>query len=91
MDKKTTAKVMFLHLIVALLINGIVYSLFNEMFDIPSPLLIFVQVIFVLTTSGSIFAFLVNIVALFGEEEATEKQNQKKEKQWQMDKIEINI
>jgi hypothetical protein len=78
MDKKTTAKVMFLHLIVALLINGIVYSLFNEMFDIPSPLLIFVQVIFVLTTSGSIFAFLVNIVALFGEEEATEKQNQKK-------------
>lgn len=77
MDKKTTAKVMFLHLIVALLINGIVYSLFNEMFDIPSPLLIFVQVIFVLTTSGSIFAFLVNIVALFGEEEATEKQNQK--------------
>ena len=39
MDKKTTAKVMFLHLIVALLINGIVYSLFNEMFDIPSPLL----------------------------------------------------
>lgn len=78
MDKKTTAKVMFLHLIVALLINGIVYSLFNEMFDIPSPLLIFVQVIFVLTTGGSIFAFLVNIVALFGEEEATEKQNQKK-------------
>lgn len=78
MDKKTTAKVMFLYLIVALLINGIVYSLFNEMFDIPSPLLIFVQVIFVLTTSGSIFAFLVNIVALFGEEEATEKQNQKK-------------
>lgn len=78
MDKKTTAKVMFLHLIVALLINGIVYSLFNEMFDIPSPLLFFVQVIFVLTTSGSIFAFLVNIVALFGEEEATEKQNQKK-------------
>lgn len=78
MDKKTTAKVMFLHLIVALLINGIVYSLFNEMFDIPSSLLIFVQVIFVLTTSGSIFAFLVNIVALFGEEEATEKQNQKK-------------
>lgn len=78
MDKKTTAKVMFLHLIVALLINGIVYSLFNEMFDIPSPLLIFVQVIFVLTTSGSIFVFLVNIVALFGEEEATEKQNQKK-------------
>lgn len=78
MDKKTTAKVMFLHLIVALLINGIVYSLFNEMFDIPSPLLFFVQIIFVLTTSGSIFAFLVNIVALFGEEEATEKQNQKK-------------
>lgn len=78
MDKKTTAKVMFLHLIVALLINGIVYSLFNEMFDIPSPLLFFVQVIFVLTTSGSIFVFLVNIVALFGEEEATEKQNQKK-------------
>jgi|GEM_PF-6959541 hypothetical protein len=78
MDKKTTAKVMFLHLIVALLINGIVYSLFNEMFDIPSPLLFFVQVIFVLTTGGSIFAFLVNIVALFGEEEATEKQNQKK-------------
>lgn len=77
MDKKTTAKVMFLHLIVALLINGIVYSLFNEMFDIPSPLLIFVQVIFVLTTSGSIFVFLVNIVALFGEEEAPEKQNQK--------------
>ena len=78
MDKKTTAKVMFLHLIVALLINGIVYSLFNEMFDIPSPLLIFVQVIFVLTTSGSIFVFLVNIVALFWEEETTEKQNQKK-------------
>lgn len=78
MDKKTTAKVMFLYLIVALLINGIVYSLFNEMFDIPSPLLFFVQVIFVLTTSGSIFVFLVNIVALFGEEEATEKQNQKK-------------
>lgn len=78
MDKKTTAKVMFLYLIVALLINGIVYSLFNEMFDIPSPLLFFVQVIFVLTTGGSIFAFLVNIVALFGEEEATEKQNQKK-------------
>lgn len=78
MDKKTTAKVMFLHLIVALLINGIVYSLFNEMFDIPSPLLFFVQVIFVLTTGGSIFVFLVNIVALFGEEEATEKQNQKK-------------
>lgn len=77
MDKKTTAKVMFLHLIVALLINGIVYSLFNEMFDIPSPLLIFVQVIFVLTTGGSIFVFLVNIVALFGEEEAPEKQNQK--------------
>ena len=77
MDKKTTAKVMFLHLIVALLINGIVYSLFNEMFDIPSPLLFFVQVIFVLTTSGSIFVFLVNIVALFGEEEAPEKQNQK--------------
>ena len=77
MDKKTTAKVMFLHLIVALLINDIVYSLFNEMFDIPSPLLIFVQVIFVLTTSGSIFVFLVNIVALFGEEEETEKQNQK--------------
>lgn len=77
MDKKTTAKVMFLHLIVALLINGIVYSLFNEMFDIPSPLLFFVQIIFVLTTSGSIFAFLVNIVALFGEEEAPEKQNQK--------------
>ena len=78
MDKKTTAKVMFLYLIVALLINGIVYSLFNEMFDIPSPLLFFVQVIFVLTTSGSIFVFFVNIVALFGEEEATEKQNQKK-------------
>ena len=78
MDKKTTAKVMFLYLIVALLINGIVYSLFNEMFDIPSPLLFFVQVIFVLTTSGSISVFLVNIVALFGEEEATEKQNQKK-------------
>ena len=77
MDKKTTAKVMFLHLIVVLLINGIVYSLFNEMFDIPSPLLFFVQVIFVLTTSGSIFVFLVNIVALFGEEEAPEKQNQK--------------
>lgn len=77
MDKKTTAKVMFLYLIVALLINGIVYSLFNEMFDIPSPLLFFVQVIFVLTTSGSIFVFLVNIVALFGEEEAPEKQNQK--------------
>lgn len=77
MDKKTTAKVMFLHLIVALLINGIVYSLFNEMFDIPSPLLFFVQVIFVLTTGGSIFVFLVNIVALFGEEEAPEKQNQK--------------
>ena len=74
MDKKTTAKVMFLYLIVALLINGIVYSLFNEMFDIPSPLLFFVQVIFVLTTSGSIFVFLVNIVALFGEEEAPEKQ-----------------
>ena len=77
MDKKTTAKVMFLYLIVALLINGIVYSLFNEMFDIPSPLLFFVQVIFVLTTSGSILVFLVNIVALFGEEEAPEKQNQK--------------
>ena len=77
MNKKTTAKVMFLYLIVALLINGIVYSLFNEMFDIPSPLLFFVQVIFVLTTSGSIFVFLVNIVALFGEEEAPEKQNQK--------------
>lgn len=77
MDKKTTAKVMFLHLIVALLINGIVYSLFNEMFDIPSPLLFFVQVIFVLTTGGSIFVFLVNIVALFGEEETPEKQNQK--------------
>ena len=77
MDKKTTAKVMFLYLIVALLINGIVYSLFNEMFDIPSPLLFFVQVIFVLTTSGSIFVFLVNIVALFREEEAPEKQNQK--------------
>lgn len=77
MDKKTTAKVMFLYLIVALLINGIVYSLFNEMFDIPSPLLFFVQVIFVLTTGGSIFVFLVNIVALFGEEEAPEKQNQK--------------
>lgn len=77
MDKKTTAKVMFLYLIVALLINGIAYSLFNEMFDIPSPLLFFVQVIFVLTTSGSIFVFLVNIVALFGEEEAPEKQNQK--------------
>ena len=77
MDKKTTAKVMFLYLIVALLINDIVYSLFNEMFDIPSPLLIFVQVIFVLTTGGSIFVFLVNIVALFGEEEAPEKQNQK--------------
>lgn len=77
MDKKTTAKVMFLYLIVALLINGIVYSLFNEMFDIPSPLLFFVQVIFVLTTSGSIFVFLVNIVALFGEEETPEKQNQK--------------
>ena len=77
MDKKTTAKVMFLYLIVALLINGIVYSLFNEMFDIPSPLLFFVQVIFVLTTSGSIFVFLVNIVALFGGEEAPEKQNQK--------------
>lgn len=77
MDKKTTAKVMFLYLIVALLINDIVYSLFNEMFDIPSPLLFFVQVIFVLTTSGSIFVFLVNIVALFGEEEAPEKQNQK--------------
>ena len=42
-----------------------------------SPLLFFVQVIFVLTTSGSIFVFLVNIVALFGEEEAPEKQNQK--------------
>lgn len=77
MDKKTTAKVMFLYLIVALLINDIVYSLFNEMFDIPSPLLFFVQVIFVLTTGGSIFVFLVNIVALFGEEEAPEKQNQK--------------
>lgn len=77
MDKKTTAKVMFLYLIVALLINGIVYSLFNEMFDIPSPLLFFVQVIFVLTTGGSIFVFLVNIVALFGEEETPEKQNQK--------------
>lgn len=77
MDKKTTAKVMFLYLIVALLINGIVYSLFNEMFDIPSPLLFFVQVIFVLTTGGSIFVFLVNIVALFGEEEVPEKQNQK--------------
>ena len=77
MDKKTTAKVMFLYLIIALLINGIVYSLFNEMFDIPSPLFIFVQVIFVLTTGGSIFVFLVNIVALFGEEEAPEKQNQK--------------
>ena len=77
MDKKTTAKVMFLYLIVALLINGIVYLLFNEMFDIPSPLLFFVQVIFVLTTGGSIFVFLVNIVALFGEEEAPEKQNQK--------------
>lgn len=80
MDKKTTAKVMFLYLIVALLINGIVYSLFNEMFDIPSPLLFFVQAIFVLTTSGSIFVFLVNIVALFGEEEAPEKQNQKNKK-----------
>lgn len=78
MDKKTTAKVMFLHLIVALLINGIVYSLFNEMFDIPSPLLVFVQVIFVLTTSGSIFVFLVNIVALFGEEEAHLKNKIKK-------------
>ena len=77
MDKKTTAKVMFLYLIVALLINGIVYSLFNEMFYIPSRLLFFVQVIFVLTTSGSIFVFLVNIVALFGEKEAPEKQNQK--------------
>lgn len=86
MDKKTTAKVMFLYLIVALLINGIAYSLFNEMFDIPSPLLVFVQVIFVLTTSGSIFIFLVNIVALFREEETSEKDQNKIKKNKNNDK-----
>lgn len=78
MDKKTTAKVMFLQLFVALLINVIVYSLFNKMFDMPSSLSVFIHLIFVLSSGGSIFIFLVNIVALFGEEEATEKQNQKK-------------
>lgn len=72
MDKKEKFKEMFLHLFLVLIIIGLLYAILNEMFEIPLPLLFFVHCIFTLLFTGCIFGFIVNIVALFGEEDSPE-------------------
>ena len=67
MDKKYTAKVMFLELVMGLTAMGIVYSIFNKLFYLPLPLRAFVHIIFIMAFGGSVFIFLVNVMALFGE------------------------
>lgn len=73
MSKKDTFKIMFLHLFAVLMTIFVIYSILNKMFDLPLPLLAFVQIIFIMTAGGSVFIFLVNVVSLFGEEDSPEK------------------
>ena len=73
MNKKDAFKVMFLYLFAVLMTIFVMYSILNKMFDVPLPLLAFVQIIFIMTAGGSVFIFLVNVVALFGEDDSPEK------------------
>lgn len=73
MDKKDTFKVMFLYLFAVLMTIFVMYSILNKMFDVPLPLLAFVQIIFIMLGSASVFIFLVDVVSLFEKEDSPEK------------------
>lgn len=73
MNKKDTFKVMFLYLFAVLMTIFVMYSILNKMFDVPLPLLAFVQIIFIMLGGASVFIFLVDVVSLFGKEDSPEK------------------